>query len=95
MLLLISYDLKQPDRDYSSLYDTIKNAGSSWWHYLESVWIIKTDMSVDCCSNLLLRNMDTNDLLFVVDITGKKSQGWLPSKAWEWLKSQDINNSKG
>lgn len=87
MILLISYDLKQPDRDYNSLYDAIKNAGTNWWHYLESVWIINTNLSVDDCSNLLHGNMDPNDTLFVVDITGQKYQGWLPSKAWEWFTS--------
>lgn len=93
MLLLISYDLRQPDRDYTKLYETIKKAGNSWWHYLESVWIINTDISVDECVNLLLSNIDKNDLLFVVDITDKKRQGWLPSRAWEWLKSNNNRNN--
>ena len=89
MILLISYDLKQPDRDYSNLYETIKNAGAAWWHYLESIWIIKTNLSVQECSNLLRNNMDANDYLFVVDITYKEYQGWLPSKAWEWFRQNE------
>lgn len=87
MILLITYDLKQPDRDYSSLYDTIKSSCTTWWHYLESVWIVKTDLTVDACSDMLHNAMDENDMLFVVDITGMKHQGWLPSKAWEWFKA--------
>lgn len=86
MILLISYDLKQPDRDYSQLYETIKNAGISWWHYLESIWIINTNLSIQECSNLLHNNIDTNDFLFIVDISEKEHQGWLPSKAWEWFR---------
>lgn len=87
MITLITYELKQPDRDYSILYETIKNAGVSWWHYLDSVWIINTTMELDQLSSLLRSNMDDNDTLFVVDITNSKHQGWLPSKAWEWFKS--------
>ena len=41
-LYTISYDLKKPDRDYSGLYEAIKSF-ESWWHYLESTWIIKTE----------------------------------------------------
>lgn len=87
MILLITYDLKQPDKDYSKLYDAIKNAGSSWWHYLESVWIINTTLSVNECSRLIKTNIDENDTLFVVEITNQAHQGWLPSKAWEWFKA--------
>lgn len=86
MILLITYDLKIPDRDYSALYEAIKNAGTSWWHYLDSVWIINTSMTVNDCSNLLHTYMDSSDLLLVLDISGKQYQGWLPTKAWEWLK---------
>ena len=87
MILLISYDLKKPDRDYSSLYEAIKNAGCNWWHYLESVWIINTDLTPGVCSDLIRSSMDEDDSLFVVDITGKAHQGWLPSKAWDWFKT--------
>lgn len=87
MIALITYDLKQPDRDYSKLYDVIKNAGTSWWHYLEFVWIINTTLTVDALSSMVKSNMDEKDLLFVVDITNCKYQGWLPSKAWVWFKT--------
>lgn len=43
-LYIISYDLREPDRDYTGLYDALKGF-SNWWHYLESTWIIKTTHS--------------------------------------------------
>lgn len=85
MIILISYDLKQPNRDYTQLYEAIKFAGSSWWHHLESVWIINTEMPIDQLSSLVRSYLDENDNLFVVDITERKHEGWLPSKAWEWF----------
>ena len=33
--------------------------------------------------------MDDNDRLFIVEITNQKYQGWLPSKAWEWLRDHN------
>lgn len=86
MILLITYDLKQPDRDYTALFNVIKQIGDSWWHYLDSTWIIKTNMSVIDSAILIRKTMDQNDLLFVVDISDKEHEGWLPSKAWEWFK---------
>lgn len=87
MLYLISYDLKQPDKDYESLYNAIKSVGISWWHFLESVWIVNTQKSVQEVSTTVRQNMDTNDHLLVVDISNQQYNGWLPSKAWDWIRA--------
>ena len=89
MLLLITYDLRSSDKDYTSLYEGIKKNCSKWWHYMESVWIVKTDNTPDSIVDMLKDKIDKDDRLFVVDITQQKRQGWLPSKAWEWIKAND------
>lgn len=90
MIYLITYDLMQPNRDYEPLYEAIKKCGSNWWHYLESTWIVATDISVNECVKRLRQTMDDNDNLLVVNITGQERQGWLPSKAWDWIKQHDV-----
>lgn len=89
MLTLISYDLKKGDKDYAPLYEAIKALGDAWWHYMESVWIVHTDRTASQCRVGLRTAIDDDDTLFVCDITGKERDGWLPSKAWEWLKNHD------
>ena len=90
MLLVINYDLKQPDKDYNVLYDTIKTLGDKWWHYLESTWLVHTNLSLQECSDRLKNAIDEDDFLFVVDITGNQAyQGWLPSKAWTWIRENN------
>lgn len=88
MLYMISYDLRTPGRDYSSLHESIKSFGV-WWHYLESTWIVKTSQSVLQVSELLRQRLDVNDSLIVVDITGKERDGWLPQKAWDWIRENN------
>lgn len=89
MLHLITYDLKNKDKNYEALYEQIKQCGSYWWHYLDSVWIIQSDKTISECHNLIKSQMDDNDRLFIVEITNQKYQGWLPSTAWEWLKDHN------
>lgn len=89
MLVLISYDLKHPGRDYTSLYETIKQVGNAWCHYLESVWIVETQIDINSCYSMIRPTINDNDLLFIVEITGMKNQGWLPSKAWDWINSRN------
>jgi hypothetical protein len=87
-LLLVTYDLKVPGRNYEQLYDALKQA-SGWWHHLESTWVIQTSDTVQTWSDRLLRVIDNNDRLLIVDITGKTREGWLTEKAWEWLRNHD------
>ena len=90
-LFLITYDLKQPDRNYTELYELIKTlAGENrWQHPLESTWMIKVDdtVSVDGITMQIREVMDAKDSIFVVDITGMTYQGWLPRSFWDWMKN--------
>lgn len=89
MLLLITYDLRSSDKDYTALYEGIKRNCNKWWHYMESVWIVKTENTPDSIVDFLKDKIDKDDRLFVVNISQQKRQGWLPSKAWEWIKAND------
>jgi hypothetical protein len=88
MIYAISYDLKQPGRNYDDLYDAIKSA-NGWAHAMDSLWFISTSESVNAWSDKLLAVMDKNDYLFVVDITGQPRQGWMRQDIWDWLKETE------
>ena len=83
---LISYDLKSSEKDYKDLFKTIKNFGN-WWHYLDSTWIIKTNLSSGEIWSQLKKYFEGNDYLFIVEIT-KNYAGFLPKDAWKWIKEQ-------
>lgn len=84
MIILVTYDLKAPGRDYQKVYDLLKSS-TAWWHYLESTWILSTSEDVSTWAQKLREVIDTNDSLFVVDITGMTRDGWLHKDAWEWI----------
>ena len=83
MMLLISYDLNKPGQDYSALHNEIKKA-DTWWHHLDSTWIISTSESPEQWADKLLKHLDDNDFLLVIEICNNY-QGWLPKRAWTWL----------
>jgi len=86
MVLLITYDLRRPGRNYKSLHEAIKSAGT-WWHHLESTWLIETDASPNQWAEFLRPHMDANDNLLVIRVH-KNYQGWLPQQAWDWLATR-------
>jgi hypothetical protein len=87
MVLLITYDLKRPGQDYSSLHAAIKELGS-WWHYLESTWLVATGSSTLQVSERLRKEIDQNDSLLIIRVT-KDYSGWLAQDAWDWLNRQE------
>ena len=85
--LLITYDLNKQGQNYKALYEAIKALGA-WWHYLDSTWMVQTYDTVQSASDKLLKHIDKNDFLLVVDVTGDTMQGWLPKEAWDWIQGR-------
>ena len=67
--ILITYDLKKPGQDYKDLIDKIKSLSSNWWHCLESVWIIKTNLSPFDVVSQLLPHVDNSDRIFSTEVS--------------------------
>ena len=84
--VLITYDLNKPGQNYDALYDKIKTFGT-WWHYLDSTWIVDTNLTAAEVSDQLKSVMDDSDTLLVLNITGDAYAGWLTQDAWKWLKT--------
>lgn len=89
MILLISYDLNKPGQDYKSLYSEIKTAGT-WWHHLDSTWLVDTNLTPKVWQANLVKHMDQNDSLLVIEVC-KNYQGWLPDTAWKWLRERNFS----
>lgn len=84
--ILIGYDLNKAGKDYTSLIDAIKKAFPTYWHCLDSTWIVETESTPVQVRDWLGRFIDANDELFVVDITGKAA-AWrgFTGSCGDWL----------
>ena len=91
MMYLISYQIKlAPGRSIRSIASTAEAIEDeiaefgTWWRYLQNVWIVDTDMTVDQMTSKLLEHIHKKDFLLIIGIQAPY-QGWLPESAWEWL----------
>lgn len=80
---IISYDLIS-DKDYSKLYEAIRNYGS-FAHILESVWIIKSSSSSSSIRDNLASYIDSDDKLFVAKLTGESAWRNLSKEVSDWI----------
>ena len=87
MVFLITYELNNKLKDYSSLYQALKDCGS-WSHYLDSTWLIYTlEKTADSIVADLKQHIDeSQDYLLVTKVDLTDRGGWLPQGAWDWIR---------
>lgn len=82
---LVTYDLIS-NKDYSKLYEAIRNYGS-YAHVLESVWIIKSSTSSSDIRDNLISYIDNDDKLFVAKLTGQSAWKNLSKEVADWIRN--------
>lgn len=66
-IVLVTYDLKQPGRDYKPVHEYLKKF--TYCKGLESVWLLDTTVTPAAIRDALNKLIDGNDKTFVVKIT--------------------------
>jgi hypothetical protein len=92
--ILIAYDIHPPDgKTYDDLTQAIQSLGS-WWHHLETIWIVKCAHTPDEIRDRLKSYIGIEDQLLVIDISGDTA-GWVGvnDTGSKWL--DDLNPVSG
>lgn len=84
---LIGYDLNRPGQDYTDLIEAIKGLSGTWWHHLDSTWIVKHDGPATAIRDALTPLIDANDELVVVKLSGEGAWRGFAPKGSAWLKT--------
>lgn len=85
----ISYDLHKPGQKYEDVIDTIKSFGGAYIKILESTWLVRNDLTPQQMSDRLESVIDSNDGLFVCELTNSY-QGRLTDSDWEFIRENII-----
>lgn len=80
----VGYDLNKPGQDYTDLINALKTY-DSWWHNLDSTWIIETNDSPVQVRDNLAQYLDKNDELLVAVIAAPAAWSGFNKSASDWL----------
>lgn len=84
--LLVGYDLNKPAQNYAGLIEGLKSHGT-WWHHLDSTWLVRTAKSASQLRDELMELIDANDELLVLNVTGDLwASAGLQQRANDWLQ---------
>ena len=79
----VSYDLNNEKQDYQALQAELKRS-TSWWHHLESTWLIATPETADQLFVRIRPFIDKDESVLIIRVAPEKS-GWLSKTAWDWM----------
>lgn len=82
---IITYDLKQEGQNYDCITKKLKSYGTHW-HTQRSVWVIITDQSAIQIRDSLLQCLDSNDKLFVAELSGQAAWYGYSEKTGNWIQ---------
>lgn len=85
MILLVTYDLHDPKRDYAAISSVLEKA-DGWARSLESVWFLDTIDSPAVWRDRLKGAGDANDEYFVIRLKKQWAAFNLDQDAAAWLK---------
>ena len=88
-LLLVTFSLRNPNKDYTPFFVALRGYSQNWWHYIEQTVIVAANYNAAAFNNFLIENIEETDSLLVVEINAANCQGWLPPFAWKWI--QDVS----
>jgi hypothetical protein len=96
MVVQLTYELKDSDRDYSNLYACIESLGPTVHFLRDAWWIVLKDNSTNLLTLVekIKENIGPNDLFQLVDITDMQSNGWLAKSSWDWLRDKSNISQK-
>jgi hypothetical protein len=82
----VSYDLNKAGKDYKGLHDELKRT-ESWYHLLDSTWLLYTSESASQIWDRLSPHIDTDDHILIIQVVNNY-YGWLPQDAWNWITAK-------
>ena len=89
MLYIVTYNINTTIKNYTSLYEAIKQLSISYQHPMESVWFIFSDYTAHEISKILKEHMLERDNIFVAELTrGENVNGWMPKPFWNWFNDK-------
>jgi hypothetical protein len=85
-VFIVCYD-ERSGQDYERLRGRLKEFGT-YWHRLDSTWLVRTNMDAKQLRDELERYMYANDRLLVMDVTGQPAAwaGFAENAGGKWLK---------
>jgi hypothetical protein len=83
-VLLVTFVLRNANRNYETFFVTLRGYALQWWHYIPQTVVVVTNLTIDELTDKLFPHCEPNDS-FLITAIGPDVNGLLPLEAWDWI----------
>ena len=89
-MFVVAIDVLAPTFDPDAIRIVLKNSQiiTGWWHHIPGCFLITSTADANRLTDEI-RTATGNARLLVMEVKPGASEGWLPSKSWEWLRRRE------
>ena len=84
-ILLITYDLVNPGKNYGAVIKAINSSAISGIKIATSTYLLKTSLNTTSLRDLISRSMDVNDKLYITAVTNAAAWRGLDENISKWI----------
>ncbi len=89
MVYQITYELKNPQWDYSGLFIAIKQLSNAYAHPITPLWFVVSHLQANDLYDQLVNHISRQtDKLIISETNIQNIQGWVGNEFWNWLRHQ-------
>ncbi len=92
-MYLVAMDVSKADvgaftKHIKEIYAESNRDVTAWWHHIPGgFYLITSELGVDALSEKLRKGLPDKTFILVMAVDRKDSQGWLPTRGWNWINS--------
>ena len=89
-MFVVAIDVLAPTFDPDAMKTVLKNSRlvTGWWNHIPGCFLITSNADANRITDEV-RTATGDARLLVMEVKPGASEGWLPSKSWEWLRRRE------
>lgn len=88
MVYIIKYELNQPGKDYTSLYNALRQYQFIRDNSLHSAWFVSTTWTSQQIYQHIAPHFHVNDRIFITQLHRGEYFGWMTRDVWTWINAR-------
>ena len=94
-MFLVAIDPLDPTYDWTRMRHLLKTSPvfAAWWHHIPGCFLVTSAYDPDRITDDV-RSVTGAAPLLVMETNPAHSEGWLPSRSWDWIRRREPEHAR-
>ncbi len=93
--LIVVFDVTDRELEIARIRQAITSDPDviNWWNHIPGTFLVTTDLGAEELADRLKR-LAGDARFLIMQVSPTESEGWLPERAWRWIRRRSRENVK-